>query len=41
MFKLKIPKKTNYKNFFEKEGLGWIVEASNKKINLKDSRINE
>jgi hypothetical protein len=40
MFKLKIPKKVNYKKFFENEGLAWIVEKSKQKKKLKDYRIN-
>lgn len=41
MYKLKIPKKTNYEKFFKSEGLTWMVKLSKEKKKLRDYRINK
>ena len=40
-FNLRIPKIVDYKKFFLKNKLGWIVDLSKKKISLKDRRVNK
>ena len=40
MYKIKLPKQTNYEKFFESENLSWIIEVSKNKKKLKDYRIN-
>ena len=40
MLKIKFPKKTNYKLFFKKEGLGFLNNFSKIKKKLLDERVN-